>query len=86
MLSFISENDDLTNLYNRKGFMERALKLNANNDYVGQKALLIFADLDHLKEVNDFYGHSEGDFALINAATILRDTCPSNFILGRLGG
>jgi hypothetical protein len=47
LLSFISENDDLTNLYNRKGFMERALKLNIDNTYIGQKALLIFADLDH---------------------------------------
>lgn len=62
VLNFISEYDALTGCLNRRGFMERAVALNQNN--VGKTAVLIFGDLDHLKEINDTFGHMEGDFAI----------------------
>ncbi|MDR0948669.1 MAG: GGDEF domain-containing protein [Lachnospiraceae bacterium] len=86
LLSFISEMDELTNIYNRKGFMERALKMNQDEKHIGKKAVLFFADLDHLKEINDVFGHTEGDYALENAAYILKKVCPPTFVIGRLGG
>lgn len=84
ILSFISEYDELSHLLNRRGFMERALPLCEKN--VGKKAYLIFADLDHLKEINDCFGHAAGDFAISSASDRLRDVLPSDAITARIGG
>jgi diguanylate cyclase (GGDEF)-like protein/PAS domain S-box-containing protein len=78
--------DDLTKLYNRRGFLtlaERHLKL-----AVRKKAgvFLLFADLDGLKQINDTFGHLEGDRALVDAADILRHSFRSADIIARLGG
>lgn len=84
ILSFISEYDELTKLLNRRGFIEQALALYENS--VGKKAYLIFGDLDHLKEINDVYGHAEGDFAIKASADRLRMILPDGTICGRIGG
>src|SRR5690606_30591217 len=78
--------DDLTGLYNRRGFLtlaERHLKL-----AIRKKAglFLLFADLDGLKQINDTFGHLEGDRALVSAAQILRQSFRSADIIARLGG
>lgn len=78
--------DDLTGLYNRRGFLtlaEQELKM-ANRLKRGM--FLLFADLDHLKEINDGYDHLEGDKALITVADIIKDTYRSPDIIARLGG
>lgn len=78
--------DDLTNLYNRRGFLtlaERHLKL-AVRKKTG--VFLLFADLDGLKIINDTFGHLEGDRALVDAADILRASFRSADIIARLGG
>lgn len=84
ILSFISEYDELTKLLNRRGFVEQALSLMAKS--VGSRAFLIFGDLDHLKEINDVFGHSEGDFAIKHIADRLRTVLPEGTICGRIGG
>ncbi len=48
--------------------------------------MLVLADLDGLKAINDTFGHREGDRALIEAAEVLRETFRESDILGRLGG
>jgi diguanylate cyclase (GGDEF)-like protein/PAS domain S-box-containing protein len=78
--------DDLTQLYNRRGFLtlaERHLKLAARKK---SGVFLLFADLDGLKAINDTFGHLEGDRALVDAANILRQTFRSADIIARLGG
>ncbi len=78
--------DDLTKLYNRRGFLtlaERHLKL-AVRKKAG--AFLLFADLDGLKRINDTFGHYEGDRALIDPADIQRSSFRSADIIARLGG
>jgi diguanylate cyclase (GGDEF)-like protein len=78
--------DDLTGLYNRRGFLAVAtqqLKLARRN---GQTLLLFFVDLDNLKQINDTYGHAEGDWALIGAKSALERTFRDSDILARLGG
>jgi len=78
--------DDLTKLYNRRGFLtlaERHLKLAVRRK---KGVFLLFADLDGLKNINDTYGHLEGDRALIDAADILRNSFRSADIIARLGG
>lgn len=78
--------DDLTCLYNRRGFFAAAtqqLKLARRN---GQSLLLLFCDLDGLKKINDSFGHGEGDLALVKAADALEQTFRASDILARLGG
>ena len=84
ILRSLSEYDQLTNCYNRRGFLEKGLSLIREN--VGRQACIIFADLDHLKEINDKYGHSEGDFAIENIAKNMKLALPDSAILARLGG
>ena len=76
--------DELTNLLNRRGFMEKALRLMGENK--GKKACMVFADVDHLKEINDTFGHAAGDFAIITAANYLRENLPKDTVIARIGG
>jgi diguanylate cyclase (GGDEF)-like protein len=78
--------DDLTGLYNRRGFFASAtqqLKLARRNS---QGFLLLFGDVDNLKQINDSYGHLEGDRALIRVAEALQRTFRDADILARLSG
>lgn len=84
ILSMISMNDELTKLLNRRGFMEKALRLMGANK--GKKVCMVFADVDHLKEINDSFGHAAGDFAIISAANYLRENLPKDAVIARLGG
>src|SRR5258708_1693652 len=66
--------DELTGLYNRRGFMaiaERQLNVGRRS---GKGMLLFFIDVDDLKQINDSYGHSEGDQALKRTAQALEMT------------
>lgn len=78
--------DDLTGLYNRRGFQalaERQLKLGRRS---GREMLLFFIDVDGLKQINDLWGHPEGDRTLRRTAEILRKTFRDSDIIARLGG
>jgi len=78
--------DDLTGLYNRRGFFASAtqqLRLARRNT---QESLLFFCDVDNLKKINDSYGHGEGDLALVRAAEALERTFRDSDVLARLGG
>jgi diguanylate cyclase (GGDEF)-like protein len=78
--------DELTGFYNRRGFhalAERQLKLGRR---ASRSMLLFFIDVDGLKEINDTFGHGEGDLALQRAADSLRDTFRESDIIGRMGG
>jgi len=84
ILNFLSEYDELTQLLNRRGFIEQTLRTVTEN--CGKNAYLLFADLDHLKEINDCFGHAAGDHAIQTAANYLRNCLPCNSILARIGG
>jgi diguanylate cyclase (GGDEF)-like protein/PAS domain S-box-containing protein len=78
--------DELTGLYNRRGFLtlsEQQLKL---AERTKKSILLFFLDLDHMKWINDTLGHHEGDTALAEIAAILRQTFRESDIIGRVGG
>lgn len=78
--------DDLTGLYNRRGFSdlgEQYLKLARRT---GRSATLIYLDVDRFKTINDTLGHHMGDRALLRIADILRQTFRRSDIIGRLGG
>jgi two-component system cell cycle response regulator len=82
----LSITDQLTGLHNRRGFLtlaEQQLKL---SDRTKKGLLLFFADLDGMKWINDTLGHKEGDNALIEVATVLKETFRSSDIIARMGG
>ncbi|HWK12517.1 MAG TPA: sensor domain-containing diguanylate cyclase [Vicinamibacterales bacterium] len=82
----LSLTDDLTGLYNRRGFSTLAERHLALARRTKQPLLLIFCDVDGLKAINDTHGHAAGDEALRDAAAILRSTYRSADIIARLGG
>lgn len=84
VLSFISDYDELSQLLNRRGFMEHAISCMTQNE--GKKAYIIFCDVDHLKEINDCFGHTAGDYAIQSAADLIRKSLPENSIIARIGG
>jgi diguanylate cyclase (GGDEF)-like protein len=78
--------DDLTGLYNRRGFAdlgEQYLKLARRS---GRGVTMVFLDLDRFKTINDSLGHHVGDRALLQVADILRATFRRSDIVARLGG
>ncbi len=78
--------DELTGLYNRRGFLAFS-KQHLNSVHRNHKDLIVvYADLDGLKKINDSFGHKEGDRALIKTAEILKETFRSSDVLSRLGG
>jgi diguanylate cyclase (GGDEF)-like protein/PAS domain S-box-containing protein len=78
--------DELTGLYNRRGFFAAAREYIAGAAKKNQKVFLVFLDLDNLKRINDTWGHLEGDKALSGFASILKTGLRKSDIKGRLGG
>jgi diguanylate cyclase (GGDEF)-like protein len=78
--------DQLTGLFNRRGFLalgERQLKLGRRS---GREILMFFADVDGLKQINDELGHAEGDLALVCAGQVLEKTFRDSDVIARFGG
>jgi diguanylate cyclase (GGDEF)-like protein len=78
--------DPLTGLYNRRGFFLLAehqwqLALRKKSSF-----LLFYIDIDRFKEINDTYGHKEGDRALQTVAAALRDCFRKTDLIARIGG
>jgi diguanylate cyclase (GGDEF)-like protein len=78
--------DELTGLYNRRGFLTLATQHLKFARRTKRGCWLIFVDVDGLKQINDTFGHPEGDRALIATAEILTRTFRDSDIVGRLGG
>jgi diguanylate cyclase (GGDEF)-like protein len=82
----MSLRDQLTDLYNRRGFItmvEQQLKA-ANR--AKSSMMLVFLDVDGMKWINDTLGHEDGDKALIGTADILKETFRESDIIARMGG
>lgn len=80
--------DGMTGLYNRKE-IQRRIQKEFDNVKKERKFSLIMLDIDNFKQVNDKYGHQEGDNVIISLADILnRQNVPyaKNFSAGRWGG
>lgn len=78
--------DELTGLYNRRGFLAFSEQHLISVQRANKSLMVVYADLDGLKQINDSFGHKEGDRALMKTAEILRETFRSSDVLGRLGG
>ncbi len=78
--------DELTGLHNRRGFIDLARAQFDEAVRAQRGMLVIFADLDGLKQVNDRFGHQAGDRALFEFAALLRATFRERDLVARLGG
>jgi diguanylate cyclase (GGDEF)-like protein/PAS domain S-box-containing protein len=85
-LQTMSMVDELTGLYNRRGFFmisDQQVKI-ANR--VMSEVLCFYIDLDGMKRINDTLGHKSGDEALVATAAILKETFREADVIGRIGG
>ena len=82
----LSLTDDLTGLYNRRGFLALAEQQTRVATRDKKPMMVISADLDGLKGINDAFGHKEGDAAIAETSRILRESFRNADLVARIGG
>ena len=84
ILDFAAYHDELTGLYNRAGVMQQMLQTIREDE--SAQYVAVMGDLDHLKQINDTFGHDAGDSAIRMVSKVLKDALPDGSPLGRSGG
>ena len=82
----LSLTDDLTGLYNRRGFFALAKQQLNSARREGRHASLVYIDMDGLKRLNDTHGHEIGSRVIQEVGDILRETFRSSDLIARIGG
>jgi len=78
--------DELTGIFNRRGFYMHGGNLYKAASITGGKAVMCFGDVDGLKKINDTYGHKEGDEAILTTALLIKESFGTDDIVARIGG
>lgn len=78
--------DSLTGLYNRVGFARYTGERFSTCVQENRQFMILFADLDGLKVINDHFGHDKGDVAIKAVADALKDACQGGEVCARFGG
>lgn len=78
--------DTLVDLPNRRSFLSGLERLVSRVEQYGNSAAILFIDVDGMKEINDTFGHSAGDQALVEVARILAGCVRKADRVARLGG
>ena len=86
ILEDLATRDPLTNLFNRRHFLNLAEQEWKRALRYGHPLCALMLDVDHFKKINDQHGHSSGDKALTTVANVIRSTLRSTEIAGRYGG
>lgn len=85
-LDRLAHHDPLCPAVNRRGMLRELEKLIARHDRFGEPAAMLFVDLDGLKVLNDSFGHSGGDAALVHVTELLVAGTRATDCVARLGG
>lgn len=85
-LDSIYMKDALTDLYNRFGYLRDGYEMYEKNKGCGKQLLVMFMDMNYLKYINDTFGHSQGDNALVLFAGVLKQCSGTEKIVVRYGG
>lgn len=85
-LSELSVTDVLTATYNRAGCNKIIYPFLEETVGNGVQCIFMIADVDHMKTINDEYGHTSGDLALQTVSYILKNELPEGFMVARYGG
>lgn len=78
--------DTLTGIYNRNGFVNSAKPLFKNCVSAQKPVMLMFIDMDGLKQINDCHGHAAGDNAIHGIANVIAESCVCGEVYCRFGG
>jgi diguanylate cyclase (GGDEF)-like protein len=78
--------DTLTPLFNRRHFISCLSERLSRLERYGTQAALVFVDVNEMKKINDRYGHSAGDHALVHISRMLAASVRSTDIAARVGG
>ncbi len=85
-LAYRADHDELTELPNRRLFLDRLDQAIKHAERSGRHVAVLFIDLDHFKEINDSLGHLIGDQVLIHVARVIKTNMRDIDTLARLGG
>lgn len=85
-LEYQAHHDALTGLLNSRTYYEVCTHLIAGSDREQKPYSVLFADIDHFKNVNDQYGHDIGDIVLQQVSECIIDGCRRSDLVGRVGG
>jgi len=85
-LQGLSERDYLTGIYNRVAYSRYVDPLMKRLQTEGKDGLLMIVDIDKMKDINDQYGHGQGDVVIRLVANVLVDVLPKDWIVMRYGG
>lgn len=85
-LEYMASTDPLTRVYNRRVFRDWCEKELARSQRMGSTFSLLMVDVDHLKRVNDRFGHRAGDLVLCAVVEQMQDSVRGIDVLGRWGG
>jgi len=85
-LKSLSLKDELTGLYNRRGFFTNGEQLYNTVTKTNGSLLLFIIEICNLKLINDNYGHAEGDFALVKTTEVLNELFADSDIISRISG
>ncbi|QWT19896.1 GGDEF domain-containing protein [Bacillus sp. NP157] len=81
-----ARHDSLTGISNRQYFVDQCTAALAEASRSREPIALALFDLDHFKQINDSFGHAEGDWVLLRVVAECRDHLAANDVFGRLGG
>ena len=84
--SVLANTDTMTGTLNHRAFFEHANKLIKDNSENNNLSHVFFIDVDGLKQINDNFGHDEGDYCIKAVSKILTQSVDGKGIVGRLGG
>ena len=79
-LTFFLRRDELTGLFNRRGYNDNTNKI------ISSSGVIMMCDIDNLKKINDTYGHSAGDYVIQKVASCIRNNIRKEDIAVRWGG
>lgn len=85
-LTELSVTDVLTGVYNRAGCEKLIYPFLQECQQTGGQGIVMIADVDRMKTINDKFGHGNGDLALRIVSAVLKEQLPSGFVVARFGG
>lgn len=81
-----AKTDALTGLLNKSAAQDLIRMMMTNYRKEGEHSALLMIDADHFKDINDNFGHAEGDRVLAEVGRIIKNNCRAADVAGRIGG
>jgi diguanylate cyclase (GGDEF)-like protein len=85
-LRFLATHDSLTELLNRRELLVQVSGILGQKPRTGDQVGILFIDMDHLKSINDSYGHAAGDAVIVTVAQRIREQLRATDVVARFGG